>query len=122
MSEFTAWAEEEVRRAGLFDKDSDYGGMLGDAVMKLVHAHNGQGHSGFSSALTVHIFTQLADRRALTPISSDPAEWIDRTVQSGAPLWQNRRDSKCFSEDGGKTWWSLDDSRWQRFKRKWGRS
>ena len=38
-------AEYELRKAGLFDKDSDYGGMLGKAVMDIVKVFAKQGHS-----------------------------------------------------------------------------
>jgi hypothetical protein len=31
-SEFVTWAERELRRAGLFDDDSDYNGMVGNST------------------------------------------------------------------------------------------
>ena len=35
MTNLTDFAERELRLAGLFSKDSDYEGMLGDAVLAL---------------------------------------------------------------------------------------
>lgn len=102
-------AERELRRAGLFDKDSDYGGMVGAATLDLVRRFGKQGHSGFSAALVRDLFGRLADYQALTPLTDDPAEWNDVSAMSGTPLWQSRRDSTAFSEDAGKTYTRLDD-------------
>lgn len=59
-------AKLNLEMAGLFDKDSDYGGMIGEAVMKLVNTHLDEGHSGFSHKLTVHIFNKVINGEALT--------------------------------------------------------
>lgn len=105
MSNLTKHAEYELRRAGLFNKDSDYGGMIGPAIMKMVEVFAAEGHSGHSAALTLHIFGKVANFKTLTPITSSPDEWnaIDDSV------WQNRRQSSCFSNDGGRTYYDIDD-------------
>jgi hypothetical protein len=111
MSNLVKHAEAELRRAGLFDKDSDYGGMLGEAVMALVRTHSEQGHSGQSHAMTVAIFNRVVNFKTLRPISSDPSEWVsvcDPSAQEPTGLWQNNRQSSCFSRDGGKTWYDID--------------
>ena len=104
-----AHAEEELRRAGLFDDDSDYAGMLGKAVVALVKVFAEQGHSGFSAHRTLELFNVVANFKTLTPLTSDPSEWNDVSEISGHPLWQNRRQSSTFSKDGGKTWWDVDE-------------
>ena len=43
MSDLTDHARNELKLAGLFDKDSDYDGMLGDSVMELVKVFSKQG-------------------------------------------------------------------------------
>jgi len=65
------------------------------------------GHSGGSASAAVPVLHELLQWHPLSPVTSDPAEWIDQGEASGYPLWQNRRDSRCFSEDGGKTWMRL---------------
>lgn len=102
-------AKEELTRAGLFDKDSDYEGMIGEAVLELVEKFAEQGHSGFSAHLTLEVFQRIASFKTLTPITCDPSEWVDVSEMSGYQVWQNRRQSSCFSEDGGKTYYSVDD-------------
>ncbi len=97
-------AERELRLAGLYDADSDYGGMIPAAVMDLVVAHARQGHSGASASLVLQIFTRLADFKALSPLTSNPEEWRDVSSAMGCPKWQNIRQSSTFSDDGGKTW------------------
>jgi len=59
-------ALDNLKMAGLFDKDSDYGGMLGEAVMRLVDAHCSEGHSGFSHEMALQIFNKVIRGHALT--------------------------------------------------------
>ncbi|NIO30179.1 MAG: hypothetical protein GTN75_00095 [Gemmatimonadetes bacterium] len=44
-------ARRELELAGLFDEDSDYGGMLGHSTMRLIEAFAAEGHSGMSAAM-----------------------------------------------------------------------
>lgn len=112
MSLLIAHAEEEMRRAGLYDKDADYGGMIPDAVMKLVRALAEDGHSGGSHWLTLQIFNKVANFKTLTPITDDPTEWgsvAEYYSKDHPAVWQSRRDPTLFSGDGGKTYYSVDD-------------
>lgn len=101
-------AREELKRAGLFDGDSDYDGMLGPAVMKVVEAFSGQGHSGTSAAISLALIEKLLRYEPLTPLTPEPSEWTDCSEMSGEPLWQSKRDPRAFSKDGGKTWELLE--------------
>lgn len=115
---------EELRRAGLFDKDSDYGGMLGDAVKELLLCFQKQGHSRASAQMTATIFYKLIKGEPLTPLTDAPEEWNE--VSEG--LLQSTRisnvfidksksdkpytlDGKAFSDDGGKTYFTNHESR-----------
>lgn len=109
VSNLEIHAERELRRAGLFDKGSDYGGMLAPAIMNLIRIFAAEGHSGMSAAMALQIFTRLASFRALTALTADPAEWSDVSDMSGEPMWQNIRQSTCFSKDGGKTYYDIDE-------------
>lgn len=102
-------AETEMRRAGLYDKGSDYEGMLAPAVMELVKVFASQGHSGNSAMTVLAIFDKVARFQTLGPLTSDPGEWFDHGDMAGERLWQNVRDGAAFSRDGGKTWYHLDD-------------
>lgn len=104
------YARKELELAGLFDKDSDYNGMLGEAALELIELFAKQGHSGLSAALVRELFDKLASYKPLTEISDDPDEWNDISeYQSGIPGWQSSRSPSCFSEDGGKTYWDIDE-------------
>lgn len=103
-------AKDELGRAGLFDKDSDYGGALGKAVMAIMKLFARQGHSGFSAQMCRELFHKLANFETLTPITSEGKEWNDVSEMAGGkPLWQNERDPRMFSGDGGKTWYNVED-------------
>lgn len=124
MSNLVKHAEYELKLAGLFDKDSDYDGMLGEAVMELVKVFAKQGHSGFSAHQTLRIFNEVANFKPLTPIGKSKDEWVDVSeMSSEQPMWQNKRRGTTFSRDGGKTWYDIDDPKlnngdvWQRAKK-----
>lgn len=104
-------AERELRLAGLLDRDSDYNGILGEAVLAIVALFAQQGHSGASAAMVTDIATRLMRFEPLTPLTNDPDEWIQIAEEApGWPsLWQNRRNSSAFSNDGGKTHYTLID-------------
>lgn len=95
-------ATVELERAG---NDDGFNATL----IAAVHAFSTYGHSGGSAAVAADMLGRLLRFRALTPLTDDPAEW--RQVDSGSaePWWQNQRQGSCFSHDGGRTFWDLDD-------------
>ena len=114
---------EELEKAGLFDKDSDYGGMLGESVKELLLVFQKQGHSGFSAQATASIFYKLIKGEPLSPLTQASDEWNE--VATG--VFQSRRishvfidknkdarpytiDGKAFSDDGGKSYFTSSES------------
>jgi hypothetical protein len=117
MNNLVTHAQTELDRAGLLSPESDYDGMLGRAVLDLVRVFSEQGHSGYSAMATVDLFRRVASYESLGPITDDPDEWMSvADFCGGQATWQNRRRSSAFSEDGGKTYYLVDDrSRRARF-------
>lgn len=101
-----AFALKELQEAGLFDKDSDYGGATGHAVMELMDVFSKQGHSGFSASLTRHLFNELSSYRPINEIKNPmlTKEYMD----VGDGMYQSTRLSSMFSYDSGKTWYDID--------------
>lgn len=99
----TDYAREELDHAGLLDDDSDYGGMIGRAVLELVEVFASQCHSGASAEVVLEAFKKVASFEPLSPLTYEPDEWFDRSEESGSPMWQNRRDPRVFSFDKGAT-------------------
>lgn len=95
-SNLETYAEEELRRGGYFDKDGAYGGMLGHAVMKMVREFAQEGHSGMSAGITLAVFKKVAAFQPLTPLTGGADEWNE----VGEGVFQNRRCSHVFMEDG----------------------
>lgn len=114
MSNLVRHAEFELRRAGLYDKDSDYGGELAPAIVACVEKFASFGHSGGSAGISIAILEKLLRFQTLTPITSDPAEWME----VGPGVWQSNREPATFSEDGGKTWYNLDDPEKKNFPKR----
>lgn len=102
------YAREELELAGLFDGDGDYGGMIGDHVMRIVETFAAGGHSGMSASITISVLEKVLRYEPLTPLTYAEDEWIDQSDMSGTPMWQNRRKHDVFSEDHGVTWYCLD--------------
>ena len=58
---FTEHAEKWVNERGLALPDSDYDGMLGEAVLSLAKCHSQEGHSGMSAQLARAYFNFMCD-------------------------------------------------------------
>ena len=53
------FAEKWLRREGLFDEDSDYGGLLGKCALEVVEFMAKQGHSGGSMFALMEILKAI---------------------------------------------------------------
>ena len=69
MSNLVKHAEFELKKAGLFDKDSDYDGQLGEATLELIKVFADQGHSGMSANMVRELFRKLSSFEPLTPLA-----------------------------------------------------
>lgn len=96
MSNLELHAKKEMEIAGLFDKDSDYGGLLAEAVMKMIKIFADEGHSGFSGGMAINIFEKVARFEPLTPLTGADDEWME----VGEDTFQNIRCSHVFKKDG----------------------
>lgn len=68
------------------------------------------GHSGGTAMATIPVLHRLLLFQPLTPLTSDPAEWMDVAEVSGVTnMWQSRRNYEAFSEDGGATYYLLSE-------------
>ena len=96
MSSLIEHAKKELELGGLFDKDSDYGGALGHAVMELIEVFSKQGHSGFSAWRVISLFKKVADYECLTPLTGIDGEWNDVSGYGDDPSFQNNRVPSVF--------------------------
>ena len=94
MSNLINHAKLELEKAGLFDKDGDYDGMIGEAVLELITVFSKQGHSGCSASLVSDIFNKLSRFKPLTPLTFEDDEWNE----IGENQYQNKRNSSVFKE------------------------
>lgn len=86
----TEWAIRNLELAGWMSKDSDYDGMIGEAVKKLLLEHAKEGHSGSSHHITVALFKLVAEgKTALTQQFWDErfAEYNKLAIDHGAEPW-----------------------------------
>lgn len=97
MSNLETFAKDELTRAGFFDEDGMYGGMLGDAVMKMIKTFSEEGHSGMSAGIAISAFEKVARFEPLTPLTGSDDEWNE----VGPGVWQNRRCSHVFKDESG---------------------
>lgn len=102
-SPLVAHARRELEISGQYAEDPAYS----ESIIAAVAAFSDYGHSGGSASVAREQLHHLLGWEPLSPLTSAPEEWIDRSEMSGKPFWQSRRDPKAFSEDGGKTWWRL---------------
>lgn len=93
--------EHAQRELALSDEDP----VLRGCLLAVVGAFGAFPHSSGSWDPAMDLLGRLLRGEALTPLTFDPEEWIDRAAESGCPMWQCARDSRAFSEDGGLTYW-----------------
>lgn len=91
------YAETELVLAGLFDKDSDYGGDLAAGVLDLVRLLAAQRHSEMSVELTLSLFAKLAHRTPLTPLTGHASEW--KQVGPDDKVLMNTRCPRVFCQE-----------------------
>ena len=120
-SNLVAHAKRELELAQMLNAEPDeetseslngYNNMMGEAVLELVKVFSKQGHSGFSAGMTLQMFERVASFGTLSPndhsLYHDVSEYYGKDVVPGTHL-QDSRDSKWFSDDGGETWYNVDD-------------
>lgn len=99
MGNLETYAKEELERAGMFDKDSDYAGGIGDAVMELIKVFAAQGHSGGSAPRVVHLFEKLANYKPILPIEDNPEDWVENSFGIlDDNTFQNKRLGSLFKD------------------------
>lgn len=98
-------ARRELELCGQYAEDPAYS----ESIIKAVEAFASYGHSGGSASIAREQLHTLLGYKPLSPLTSDPSEWEDRSEVSGSPLWQNKRDHAVFSTDNGKTWYSVNE-------------
>jgi hypothetical protein len=55
--------------------------------------------------------TILAQFKPLSPLTNDPAQWLDRSATSGErALWQSARDPDAWSRDDGQTFFRMSEN------------
>jgi hypothetical protein len=120
MSNLVDHARRELQLAGMYDTGDqydEYNRMMAKAVMQLIEVFSEQGHSGFSASMVTAMTEKLLRFEPLTAITDDPEDWMEvSSFGGGKPLWQCRRQSSAFSNDGGKTYYLLEECRrgWRR--------
>jgi len=92
----TRYSMRELKLAGFFDEDCMYGGMLGEALMKMIYVFSYEGHSGMSAGITCSAFKTLAMFDPLSPLTGEDDEWNE--CEGG--LWQNNRCGHVFKDNG----------------------
>jgi len=98
MSNILDHAKRELELAG---NDDDFN----KAILNSIEAFLAYGHSGTSAEVGIEILSDLLRFRNLTPLTDDPAEWME--VTDG--MWQSCRNAEAFSKDGGQTYYLLSE-------------
>jgi len=97
-------ARSELGRLGWLSGDNI---QSGQAMLDAVIAFSKGGWSGGSAPFGIAIVNDLLNYRPLGPLTSDDREW--QYVHDDPDCWQSRRRPDAFSEDGGLTYYCLDE-------------
>ena len=92
-----------------------------DWFCRVIEEFSSYGHSGGSVSICIPMLQELLWFKNLTPLTDNPDEWLDVTGYNpdGPHMWQNRRNSEAFSDDGGKTYYLLSEKVNRSWKNFW---
>jgi hypothetical protein len=124
MSNLVEHAKRELDKIGMTENSDDIDKLGRDGVLELVQVFADQGHSGGSAPWMIGVVEKLLRFEPLSELTDDPEDWIRiHDGISGEPdgLWQNRRDGRAFSKDGGRTYTLVDDQKTIRHSKADGR-
>lgn len=91
-------AKRELDLCGQTAEDPEFANSL----IAAVEAFASYGHSGGSAAVGADMLGRLLRYEQLSELTTSEDEWIDRTEESGYPMWQNVRNPSVFSD--GPPW------------------
>lgn len=98
--------EHARRELALVEQGPDGDRAFADSLLRAVEGFASyDGHSGGSAAVAIDWLGRLLRFENLAPLTNDPAEW----QHVADDMWQSRRCSEAFSDDGGKTYWLLSE-------------
>ncbi|QGZ17272.1 hypothetical protein SEA_GIANTSBANE_68 [Arthrobacter phage Giantsbane] len=82
-----------------------------DWYLRVIKEYSSFGHSGGSAWATIGVLDELLRFHPLTELTDDPEEWdhIAEEMAGQPDLWQNKRDGRCFSNDGGVTYHNIHE-------------
>lgn len=100
MSNLVDHAKRELSRT---EEDQEFI----DSIVTAIERFASYGHSGSSALAAIEILGRLLRFENLTPLTDDPAEWIE---VSDDPLWQSKRNPEAFSVDKGRTFYTLSSN------------
>jgi|SRR6185503_2117368 len=79
--------------------------------LSVIQAFADFGHSGGSASVAIPVLNELLQFKPLAPLTYEPDEWVrhEGCALGGGDLWQNVRDSRIMSYDGGRTHYNVED-------------
>lgn len=95
------------RELELLGNDNDFN----DSIIRAVRGFVSYGHSGGSAPVAIALLNDLLQYKNIAPLTDSPDEWnhIEEDVAGNANTWQSKRNPAAFSDNGGKTYWLVDD-------------
>ena len=103
MSNLVDYAKRELDILNLGNNDRTGEGMdfhMRDHILHMVELFAEEGHSGFSASYALSILKRVLAYRPLTPLTGEDDEWNE----VGDGVFQNRRASNVFKENGQAYW------------------
>lgn len=92
--------------------DDDYAQSVGTCAWEICKKFNEYEHSGMSAGFAIQLITTLLNGGILSPLTNNPDEWIccsETYGVSSGNIYQSKRKFSCFSDDGLKTYYDIDE-------------
>lgn len=83
-----------------------------EGYLNVIQAFANMGHSGGSASIAIPVLHELLQQKNLSPLTDNSDEWMfiaEDVWGTEGGVWQNRRNSEAFSNDGGKSYYLLSE-------------
>lgn len=102
MSNLVEHAKRELELAGV---EHD----VRPSIISAISCFASYGHSGGSASIVIPMINDLLNFRNISPLTDDPSEWMRVGDEDTLPIYQSTRRADAFSNDGGRTYYCLDE-------------
>ena len=96
MLDSAKWQLNKLLEKCSDDFEKEMQEMMNDNIMELLKVLDNQGHTDFSAAIAVRLFSNLANNKLITEIEDNPEDWYENGQHKYISSVFKRKDGTCY--------------------------